>query len=122
MFFIMGINNARKQLNFDQTVICKVCGRYGHIQVFETYTYLMFFFLPIIKWNRHYYVQMSCCNASCEISAELGKDIKKGNVTYLSEDILHFNSGGYRVHRCQNCGFTTEENFAYCPKCGRPLD
>lgn len=122
MFFIMGINSDRNQLNFDQTVICKSCGHYGHIQVFETYMYFMFFFIPIFKWNRHYYVQMSCCNAVCEISAELGKEIKKGNIKTLSEDILQF--GNYRNHirRCNHCGFTTEEDFSYCPKCGNPLN
>lgn len=29
MFFMMGITDGRKQLDFTQTVICSVCGKYG---------------------------------------------------------------------------------------------
>ena len=73
MFFIMGISQKQKELNFDQIILCSCCGKYGHIQVFMTYTYFMFFFIPIIKWNKHYFVRMSCCSSECELNFELGK-------------------------------------------------
>ena len=53
MFFMMGITDGRKQLDFTQTVICGVCGKYGRYQVFMTYTVLSLFFIPCFKWNRH---------------------------------------------------------------------
>lgn len=88
MFFIMGISQKEKQLNFDQLVVCKCCGRYGHIEVFVTYSYFMFFFIPILKWNKHYYVKMNCCDSICELDMEIGQAIEKGKMDSLEVNML----------------------------------
>ena len=119
MFFIMGIDQGRKQLLFDQLMICKCCQRYGHIQVFITYTCLSLFFIPVFKWGKRYQVQMSCCNAVCELDPELGKAIERGEVTRLDEDILKFHHQEHHGKQCGNCGYYTTEDFTYCPKCGK---
>ncbi|WP_321009443.1 zinc ribbon domain-containing protein, partial [Hungatella effluvii] len=56
MFFVFGISQGKKALEYAKTVICAQCGGYGRYQVFMTYSYFSLFFIPIIKWNRHYYV------------------------------------------------------------------
>lgn len=86
-----------------------------------TYMFFSFFFIPLFKWNRHYYVRMNCCNATTEISADLGKAIARGEVTKIPLDTLHFGRYENRMKHCSYCGFTTEEDFQYCPKCGRAL-
>ena len=48
MFFMMGITDGRKDLDFSQQMICNVCGRYGRYQVFMTYTVLSLFFIDLI--------------------------------------------------------------------------
>lgn len=121
MFFIWGTGTKNRELNFDQLVVCKCCGRYGHIKVIEVYSYFSFFFIPLIKWGKRYFVQMTCCGSSCEIPKELGKDIKAGRVTALNENELYFGQRTGNVRTCQGCGWQTTENFQYCPKCGRPL-
>lgn len=121
MFFIMGISNGEKKLAFDQLEICNCCGKYGHLEVYMTYMFFSFFFIPLFKWNRHYYVRMNCCNATTEISADLGKAIARGEVTKIPLDTLHFGRYENRMKHCSYCGFTTEEDFQYCPKCGRAL-
>lgn len=121
MFFIMGINQKEKRLVFDQLVICKCCGKYGHLEVYLSYTYLMLFFIPIFKWNRRYYVRMSCCNSVCALDNNLGKAIERGEVTSLNPDSLHFVHSEGHVRCCSNCGFTTTEEYPYCPKCGRQM-
>ena len=63
MFFMMGITDGRKDFDFTQTIICNLCGKYGRYQVFMTYTVLSLFLIPCLKWNKHYYVQTSCCHA-----------------------------------------------------------
>ena len=78
MFFIMGITDGRKDFDFHQMMTCGACGAYGRYQVFMTYTVLSLFFIPCIKWNIHYYVQASCCNALYELDAEIGKRIARG--------------------------------------------
>lgn len=124
MFFIMGISDGRKDLDFTKTVICSACGSYGRYQVFMTYTYLSLFFIPIIKWNKQYYVQMSCCNTLYQLNSEVGADIAHGiNVDIRPEDLSLVETGtkaGIRK-RCNNCGFETKEDFDFCPKCGERL-
>lgn len=118
MFFIMGVGQDSKQLPFDQTIVCKCCQKYGHLHIFVSYSYFSFFFLPLFKWNKRYYAKMSCCNASCEISPELGREIERGNLTYINEDFLPFTASYHSWKSCRNCGFSTSEDFEYCPKCG----
>ena len=68
------------------------------------------FFIPCIKWNKHYYVRTSCCNTLYELDPEMGKAIAQriSKVTY-----------GYNYKHCNYCGYETAENFEYCPKCGK---
>ncbi|MGN0412521.1 MAG: zinc ribbon domain-containing protein [Lachnospiraceae bacterium] len=122
MFFMMGIMDGRKDLDFNQTVICSLCGRYGRYQVFMTYTVLSLFFIPVMKWNKHYYVQTSCCNTVYELDPELGKRIAHGeNVEILPQHLTRVGGGryDYSYKHCEQCGFTTNEDFEFCPKCGR---
>lgn len=124
MFFIMGINSGQRRLNFDQVEVCRCCGRYGHIQVFMTYMYLSLFFIPIFKWNKRFYVKMSCCDAVAELDVSFGKAIARGEISRINYETLRFQNrydGGSGIRRCGKCGFTTEEDFQYCPKCGNPL-
>lgn len=124
MFFIIGISDGRKDFSFTQTILCNVCGKYGRYQVFMTYMSLLLFFIPCFRWNRHYYVQTSCCNTVYELNPEVGKRIARGDdVRITEEDLTLVQSGrGGSTHRtkcCQNCGYMTVEDFDYCPKCGR---
>lgn len=125
MFFIMGISQGQKQLDFDQLIVCGHCGKYGHLKVFMVYSYLSLFFIPVFKWGRRYYVQAGCCGAAVELDAETGKKIADGELTRLPEDIIpaddHGVLNGSREKRCPSCGFVTEEDYSFCPKCGGPL-
>lgn len=122
MFFIMGVSQGQKKLDFDQLIVCRRCGRYGHLEVYMTYTYLSLFFIPVFKWGKHYIVRTGCCDAAVEIQPELGRQIARGEVTSLPEDIVPEtrNIAGDR-RRCGNCGFETEEDYQFCPKCANRL-
>lgn len=110
MFFIMGITDGRKDFDFHQMMTCGACGAYGRYQVFMTYTVLSLFFIPCIKWNRHYYVQASCCNALYELDAEIGKRIARGgDVEILPQHLRPVHPGnrgnGWNTTKqCRNCG------------------
>ena len=119
MFFIMGITDGRKDFDFSQTVICDNCGKYGRFQVFMIYTVLSLFFIPTFKWNRRYYVQMSCCGTVYELDPEIGKRIASGEELQIkSQDLTKVSQGRGFLMRCSNCGYETAEDFDYCPKCG----
>ena len=124
MFFMMGITDGRKDFDFNQTVVCSLCGKYGRYKVFMTYTVLSLFLIPCFKWNKRYYVQTSCCNALYELEPEVGKRIAAGeNVEIQPQNLSRVDNGGYgySYKQCRNCGYTTTEDIEYCPKCGTRL-
>ena len=121
MFFMMGITDGRKVFDFTQTVICNICGKYGRYQVFMTYTVLSLFFIPCFKWNKRFYVQTSCCNTLYELDPEIGKRVAKGeNLEIMPDNLTKVNIPGYfhSYKKCGNCGYETNEDFEFCPKCG----
>jgi RNA polymerase subunit RPABC4/transcription elongation factor Spt4 len=122
MFFIFGISQGEKQLKFRQVGVCPACGRYGSVSVWMTYTYFMFFFIPLFKWNRHYYIRMNCCGSLCEIDPRLAHAVECGTVSALDINSFDFTHTAHPVHFCRYCGYTTSENFQYCPKCGKPFE
>lgn len=121
MFFMMGITDGRKNFDFVQTEICDVCGRYGRYEVFMTYMVLSLFFIPCFKWNKRYYVRTSCCGTLYELDPGIGRAIAHGGlVKILPQHLMRVNEGTYHsTKHCNNCGYETDENFEYCPKCGQ---
>lgn len=121
MFFMIGITEGRKDIDFSQTVICDACGKYGRYQVFMTYMSLLLFFIPCFRWNRRYYVQMSCCGTQYELDPGVGKRVARGeNVEIRPEHLQRVRSAkwDYPYKKCVSCGFRTSEDFQFCPKCG----
>lgn len=122
MFFIMGITDGRKDFEFAQTMICNICGKYGRYQVFMTYTVLSLFFIPCFKWNKHYYVQTSCCGTLYELDPKIGKQIARGEqVEILPQHLSQMRKSGSwnQYKRCAQRGYETAEDFEFCPKCGK---
>lgn len=121
MFLMFGITNDRRELDFHQQVICGVCGKYGSYKVYMTYMVFSLFLIPCIKWNQKFYVESSCCGTVFELNPEVGRRIARGEqVEITQEDLYIVSSGQGRKMRkdCRNCGYSTEEDFEFCPKCG----
>lgn len=121
MFFIMGISQGQKKLKFDQMVVCGSCGRYGHLNVYMVYSYFSLFFIPLFKWGKQYYVKTTCCDTTVPIDAELGRRIERGEVSSLPQNIIPDTYQYQEKRRCGACGFETEEDYRFCPKCGARL-
>jgi len=81
MLFIGGISQGRKLLNYAKSILCGSCGSTSQCQVFMTYMYFSFFFIPLFKWNKRFYVQKSCCRAFKNREPEIEKPILKGGRT-----------------------------------------
>lgn len=121
MFFIMGISPRSKQLDFSQQGVCPACGRLTRFEVWVTMTCLTLFFIPTLRWGKRYYLKSTCCGAVCELPRSLGDAIARGEVTSIDPSSLHFSGGAPCVKRCPACGFTTDEDYQFCPKCGSRL-
>ena len=124
MFFMIGITNGRKDLPYDRMVICAACGAYGRYRIYMTFTQLLLVFIPCFKWGRQYYVETSCCGRTFLLNPEIGKRIEKGEFLDIQPgDLTPLSGGGFaRIRTCTSCGYTTNVDFTYCPKCGKPFD
>ena len=123
MFLIFGINSATKELEYHKTVICGRCGSYGRYQVTMTYMCFSLFFIPIFRWNRRYFVRMSCCDTVYELNAEIGRRISRGEQADISERDLSLIQTGRAswnpiAGTCPNCGGELDTSFRFCPHCG----
>ena len=149
MFFIFGISDGSKEFDFTQTDLCGFCGRYGRYIVYMTYTAFSLFFIPCFKWNKQYYVRMSCCGKTYRLDPEVGKQITRGEEIKIRPEDLEEVSDGWESNgisgranwnggwesggissranwngetkKYSNCGYTTTEDFDFCPKCGNRL-
>ena len=122
MFFIMGIDPRHKQLQYNNSVfICDRCGQYGRYEVFMTYMCFSLFFIPIFKWNKQYLVRTTCCGAQYELDPNIGLAIARGNDVEIRPEHLRLVGGSAQssYKRCSQCGFSTTEDFRYCPSCGK---
>ena len=91
MLFIGGISQGRKLLNYARSILCGSCGSTSQCQVFyDLYVFSVFFFYPrCLKWNKRFYVQMSCCSAIYELEPEIGKAILRGEEPAITSADLH---------------------------------
>lgn len=130
MFFIASVNQGKKNIGHHQLVICDKCGQYGRYEVLMTYMYFSFFFIPIFKWKRRYYVKSSCCHSMYQLNNKVGNLIRRGKeVEITPKDLTLLQRGSHTKQNqpvqkfCIHCSFTTTEaDFAYCPKCGKLLE
>ena len=123
MFFMIGITDREKGLEYSGRMItCPGCGRLAGMRLYMTYTVLLLFFIPCFRWNRRYYVRTSCCGSVFELSSEKGEGIRRGDAVDISEYDLNTVYQGRPVKRCPNCGYETDEDFDFCPKCGNVLE
>ena len=126
MFFIMGIDPREKIIPYNDLVICNQCGKYGRYEVVMRYMCFSLFFIPLIKWNKQFYVKSNCCGTIYALDEEIGRALMRGEELEIRPEHLQKISAdpankGYFA-RCSSCGYQTNEDFKYCPKCGNPLE
>ena len=64
-------------------------------------------------------METSCCHALYELDPEIGRRIARGENTQIrQEDLTRVANGRSSGKVCQNCGYMTDEDFEFCPKCG----
>ena len=71
------------------------------------------FFIPCIKWNKHYYVRTSCCNTLYELDPEMGKAIARGEQVLIRPEHLKRSSitVGMRQQKILSIAQSAVRNF-----------
>ena len=121
MFFMIGAMPQRKEYDYHGgMMICGRCGAYGRYRVYMTCMCLSLFFIPVFKWKKQYFAESTCCSTTYELDPDIGRRIARGEDVEILPQHLHEIRAGYgRTRCCARCGYTTNEDFEYCPKCGR---
>lgn len=88
MIFIGGISDGIKEIFYNNKVYCRFCGERSAVRILMTYTYFSFFFLPLFKWNRHFYVEFGCCGRQYELKKEVGMQLLRGMEAEITPDDL----------------------------------
>lgn len=122
MIFIGGISNGEKKLDFNQNIICPKCEAFSRMEVYMTFMYFSFFFIPLFKWNKKYYVKNTCCNSIYILDESIGSKIARGEEVIINDNNLELlNNISTIVNKCSKCGYVAQSDFEYCPKCGNKL-
>ena len=148
MFLIIGVNDGQNALYYEKLVYFSHLGRAVNVTVFVTFTQLMLFFIPTVKWNKRYYVQLPNGEVY-ELNADVGRQVERGRDVeikesdcYASASANYYENGGFSgslkdffgfggtssnggnssdVYNCPHCGYPIVDDFDYCPKCGKRL-
>lgn len=122
MFLMIGVNDGQTALYYEKLVYFTHLGRAVNVTVFVTFTQLLLFFIPTVKWNKHYYVQLPNGEVF-ELDAEVGRAVERGRDVEITEkDCFTSNTSNYYYSpNCPHCGYPIVDDFDYCPKCGKPL-
>lgn len=121
MFFIgvFGIEDRNKEIRGINNFACKSCTSLNG-RLIKEFTCFHFFFIPLFKWNVRYYIVCNGCRTVFRISKEKGEALENSSTETVSYwDLEEMN---YRKDNvCPTCGRELNENFEYCPYCGRKL-
>ncbi len=79
MFFVYGWGENSKRYKRYKNISCYGCGR-GSVpaQAAMQYSYVSLFFIPLIKWNRRYFLQCPYCGSVRAIGKNEFLALKKG--------------------------------------------
>lgn len=122
MFFIgiFGIEDNVKELRAIRNIVCPVCGRYASAWLLFSYTFFHFFFIPLFKWNKTYFIKFDCCGAVYACAKDTADEIlRTGEIDFEKCSKQSQGCGG--AEHCPYCGGRLSGGFAYCPYCGKKL-
>lgn len=119
MFFvgIFGIQSKERSVKEYDNIVCPDCNRLSRAELFESYTYFHFFFIPIFKWNKKYFVKLRCCGNVYIVDQQYISELKNSD----DIDFTKLNKYQRAGNLCYNCGKLSNPGFSYCPYCGEKL-
>lgn len=122
MFFIVGITSGSAPLGLRRCGRFPCCGAYGAaaavVCVFQQFT---FFFLPLFRFGKRYYVTCPNCGAVYELNREEGRRLERDPNAQINPDQMTRISGASGRHYCPHCGTEVEPGSHFCPNCGTQL-
>ena len=122
MIFIGGINDKRVGLGQLRSVMCKHCRQTHTMDLFKSYYFFHFFFLPLWKWKLNYDVKCEGCQTIMRIPNHLGKTWEQGEDLKLTLwDLEIIKEGASLEQQCKHYHEMLPLTYQYCPHCGKKV-
>lgn len=121
MFFfgIMGISSAVKEAG-SFGAVCPLCGGQRQMHLVRSFSYFHFFFIPIFRFDQHYYATCPGCAGVFEVSKAVGESVRRGETAAVSAGELQTVKNNMEG-LCPGCGHRNPAGSTYCNRCGRAL-
>lgn len=121
MFFIMGITSGTAVIGSrrcSRFPCCGTCAAYAVVTcAFQQFT---FFFLPLFRFGKRYFVSCPNCGAVYEMEREEGRRVAGDPTAEIDPDKMR-RIAGQTAKFCPNCGARVEPGSRFCPNCGARL-
>ncbi len=121
MFFIIGIGSGSSPLGLRRCGGFPCCGAISAAAVVCVFQQFTFFFIPLFRFRRHYYVTCPECGAVYELSREEGRRLARDLNAEIDPSRMVRISGASGRHYCPHCGTEVEPGSRFCPNCGTRL-
>ncbi|MDO5037934.1 MAG: zinc-ribbon domain-containing protein [Tissierellia bacterium] len=124
MIFLASYTTEEKDIPLDQDlVIHDSCGQYGRYQPFYMANTLRLFFIPLGRFNKRFFVRMTCCGEIYGLKEEVGLALLRGKKSSIRpQDLVDINNyAGSGLKKCPSCGILVESADFYCKNCGQRL-
>ncbi|HCW80381.1 MAG TPA: hypothetical protein DG942_04660 [Ruminococcaceae bacterium] len=121
MFFFIAVTSSTKSLG---QRLCRYFPCCGANRILSNVTCVskrfVFFFIPLFRFGKRYFISCPRCGAVYEISKMEGNRLERN--PYAEIDPNHiYRMVGQTARYCPYCGARLEPGSSYCPKCGRML-
>ena len=122
MFFIgiFGVDSKVVPVGEISGQVCPICKKTVNMHVCLRYSYFHAFFLPLVKYDKHYIATCPGCASVFELPREIGDRLKRHeSVAVNPHDLLLLKSN--HIPACPVCGAPQTEGSVFCNKCGAKL-
>jgi uncharacterized Zn-finger protein len=121
MFFFIAVTSGSKELGKRRCQYFPCCEITSALaSVTCVYQQFIFFFLPIFRFGKRYFVSCPKCGAVYEIDREEGRRLERDPNMEIRPDRM-FRVAGNAVKFCPHCGARVEPGNRFCPNCGSKL-
>lgn len=118
MFFMIGLYPKEKILK-TLFLNCPLSGRLEQADIIMQGNQLVLFFLPIFTFSKQFFVRFPS-GSIYKITGMDQQQILDASREELENHLELFHQQP-RQNICPYCGSILQEDFVYCPHCGRPL-
>ena len=120
MFFIVGITSGTSELGMRRCASFPCCSHGGAAALTCVYRQFTFFFLPLFRFGKRYFISCPDCGAVYEIERDEGKRVELDPQAEIDPGRIH-RLAGRAARFCPNCGQRVNPDSRFCPFCGSRL-